>query len=90
MGTPPDPSILQDPMAMKRYMVYVHPDCEPSTRLSATIFKSSHLKALTKIQSIKELSAPLPEWMIGTPTVVKRSDGSIYRGRDAFNLLNDV
>ena len=88
-GGAPNMAILQDPMALIRYFAYTHPDCVPSKNLHESVMNHQRRSKFIKFQDVTELEG-IPEWLDGTPTIVRRKDGQIFRGSAAFEVLKEI
>ena len=71
-----------------RFILYVHPLCSNSASI-VDLMNESIPRGVIGLQSFDELTEP-PVWLNGTPILVDRSNGTVYRGRDAFTAIAQI
>lgn len=73
----------------KRFLLYVVPT-DPNSQKAVEIMNRGHdLQEDVWVQDVRLLKPPLPPWLDGVPTIVRRSSGEVYKGSACLTFLTE-
>jgi hypothetical protein len=73
----------------KTYLLYIVPSDGNSQKALELVQQSHELQPDVWVQDVRLLKPPLPPWLNGVPTVVRRSSGEVYKGTACLQFLQD-